>query len=82
MKTTGAAIPLIHGQFGLLPYFPRNGVTMVLGGGIGLRAPKEREAVSKEELDAGHALYVQKLRELFEREKEALGYGDRELVIL
>lgn len=82
VSAAGAAVPLISGQLGLLPYFPRSGITLVMGGGIGIEAPKDRGNVTKEELDRAHALYVRKLKELFDREKGALGYGDRELKIV
>ena len=81
-KTFGAAIPLICGSVGLLPYFPKSGVTMVFGDGVGLKPAKDPENVTKEELDSGHELYMTKLKELFDKEKGALGYGDRELEIV
>ena len=42
-KKFGAAIPLIHGQFGLLPYFPDKGVRLVFGEPVQLWKEKKWE---------------------------------------
>jgi len=83
-KNFGVAIPLLYGSFGLLPYLSEKGITMVFGDGIGLKRSEDKmgSKVSNEEIDAGHTLYVKKLRELFDKEKTALGYGDRVLEIV
>lgn len=85
-KSIGAAVPLIYGQFGLLPYFPENGVRLVFGAPIGLfqgGGKWEKGAkVTDDMINVAHKLYVEKLRELFDKEKGAMGYGDRELEIL
>ena len=41
-KKFGAAVPLIYGQIGLLPYFPPNGVKLVWGGERRVRGAKRR----------------------------------------
>ena len=81
-KKFGIAIPLLYGSVGLLPYLEGDGVTMVFGDSIGLERIEQSGKVTQEEIDTGHALYVQKLRELFDKEKHALGYGDRVLEIV
>ena len=72
-KKFGAAVPLIYGQIGLLPYFPPNGVKLVWGSPIGLfkgRKWAEGEEVTQAMIDDGHALYVAKLKEVREISKE------------
>jgi len=83
-KKFGAAIPLIHGQFGLLPYFPDKGVRLVFGEPVQLWKEKKWEKgmiITQNMIDEGHKVYCEKLRDLFEKEKGAMGYGDRELEI-
>lgn len=71
------AVPLISGQFGLMPY--RTPVTLVFGEPISL---KKNSHPSTFEVDAAHELYINALVKLFNNHKASLGYGDKELVIL
>lgn len=85
-KNFGAAIPVIHGQFGLLPYFPEKGIRLVFGEPIGLWKGKQTKwvkgmKIDQNMIDEGHAVYCEKLKELFEKEKGAMGYADRVLEI-
>ena len=64
---------------------PPYGVKLVWGAPIGLfKGIKWEEGmeVTQKMIDDGHALYVRKLKELFNKEKGALGYGDRELEVV
>ena len=70
------AIPLLRGQFGLMPY--RVPVTMVFGAPIKLI---HKQKPSQEEIDAAHATYCTALRKLFEDHKVKLGYKDAQLEI-
>jgi hypothetical protein len=42
---------------------------------------KKGMKITQEMIDEGHELYMRKLTELFDSEKERFGYGDRELEI-
>lgn len=73
----GVAVPLISGQFGLLPY--RRPVTLVFGAPIEVAHVAEP---TREQLDAAHALYMDRLLALFNAHKESMGYASAELEII
>lgn len=55
-------------------------LTVVFGEPIDV--PCEGDNIKPESVDKYHALYLQKLEELFDRHKDAEGYGHRKLKIL
>ena len=74
----GAAVMLLSGSFGLMPY--RVPVTGVVGPPILVK--KSIENPTQKQVNDLHALYVMALRDLFESQKQACGYGDAVLEIL
>jgi len=60
------------------PLLPRGQVALETVVGNPFRLPKIAEP-SQEEIDKWHAIYVEKLVDLFERNKAKFGYGEREL---
>ena len=81
MKNFGICVPFAKGTWGsFLPKAVKN--TIVVGDPIKLEKVNDVANITSEELDAAHALYAEKLRELFEANKDKLGYGDRELKIV
>mmetsp|Transcript_2070 Transcript_2070/g.4191 ORF Transcript_2070/g.4191 Transcript_2070/m.4191 type:complete len:207 (+) Transcript_2070:13-633(+) len=83
-KNLGFAAMFISGEYGMVPYLRQEGVTLVFGEAIGLWKDKKwvkGMEVTDEMVQEGHALYIAKLKELFDNEKEGMGYGDRELFI-
>ena len=74
----GVAAPRYQGAFGFLP--KRGAVDLVFGEPLEVpcKTPKQP---TDEELAAAHQLYCTKLKELFDKHKGALGYGDRELIM-
>jgi hypothetical protein len=71
-------------QYGLVPYLKEDGVTLVFGEAIGIWKDRKWERgmeVTDEMVNEVHALYIRKLKELFEKEKKGMGYGDRTLFI-
>ena len=73
-KQFGVAIPLVHGEYGLMPY--RKPVTLVFGEPICVTCNPDPSA---EELDKIHVLYMEQLQELFDTHKADMGYADCEL---
>lgn len=83
-KNCGFAAMIISGEYGLMPYLKEDGVTLVFGEAIGIWKDRKWERgmnVTDEMVEEAHDLYIRKLKELFEKEKGGLGYGDRALVI-
>ena len=77
-KRFGVAMPLYKGTFGFVP--KRVPVDVIFG------EPFEPTCAARgkptdEEVQAAHAEYVRRLRKCFDENKEALGYGDRELIV-
>uniref|UniRef100_A0A8D2HTQ5 Acyltransferase n=1 Tax=Urocitellus parryii TaxID=9999 RepID=A0A8D2HTQ5_UROPR len=72
------ALPLFHGRLGLLMPF-RSPIHTVVGAAIPVqRSPRP----SRAQVDALHALYVERLTQLFEEHKERYGVpADRHLVL-
>jgi 1-acyl-sn-glycerol-3-phosphate acyltransferase len=68
------------GRFGI-PYGIPKPVKLTVVLGEPLHIPCENDNVSKESVEKYHALYLEKVVELFERHKHAQGYGHRNLVI-
>ncbi|GAB5029520.1 diacylglycerol acyltransferase family protein [Nannochloropsis oceanica] len=60
------------------PLLPRGQVALETVVGNPFRLPKISDP-SQEDIDKWHAVYVQKLVDLFDRNKAKFGYGDREL---
>jgi diacylglycerol O-acyltransferase 2, plant len=77
-KKLGIAMPLYRGSFGFMP--KRRPVDLVFGEPIEpvLASPG---APTDAEVQAMHATYVVALKQLFDRHKGSLGYGDRELTV-
>jgi hypothetical protein len=73
-KRFGVAIPLVSGEFGMMPY--RRPVTLVFGAPIAVELNANPSA---EQLDAMHGRYMAALSELFETHKGDLGYGECQL---
>lgn len=73
-KRFGVAVPLVSGQYGMMPY--RKPVTLVFGAPIQVTLNADP---SGKELDKVHQQYMQALQELFDEHKASLGYGDCEL---
>ncbi|GMH71730.1 hypothetical protein TrRE_jg1801 [Triparma retinervis] len=83
-KNCGFAAMIISGEYGLVPYLKEDGVTLVFGEAIGIWKDRKWERgmeVTDEMVNEVHALYIRKLKELFEKEKKGMGYGDRTLFI-
>ena len=76
VKKFHVAIPLLRGQFGLMPY--RVPVTMVFGTPMKLI---HTSTPTQEDIDTAHANYCAALRQLFDEHKERLGYKDAKLEI-
>ena len=73
----GVAIPLLYGEYGLLPY--RVPVTLVFGEPIAtVKTPEPTD----EQLNAMHQQYMNALTALFNTHKGDLGYGADELELL
>lgn len=73
-KKFSVAIPLLYGQFGIMPY--RHPVTMVFGTPIKVpHTPKP----SEEQVDAAHEQYCAALQALFDKYKARCGYPDAQL---
>lgn len=69
------------GRFGIPLGIPKPvKISMVLGEPISV--PCEKDNVSTESVEKYHAVFVEKMGELFERHKHSEGYGHRNLVIL
>jgi len=81
MKTLGVCIPLAKGTAGSFVPFPIKN-TVVIGDPIVLEPVADITNITSEELDNAHKIYMSKIRELFDANKSALGYGDRELKII
>jgi len=72
---------LFFGRFGIPYGIPKAAkITTVVGEPISI--PCEKDNVSSESVEKYHALYLEKVMELFDRHKEANGYGHRNLVIV
>lgn len=78
-KKTQLAVPLVYGDSWVNPLKPMyKPVTIVVGDPIELDCcPNPPQAV----VDYYHGIFVQALIDLFDGNKERLGYGDRELVV-
>lgn len=80
MKNMHVCLPNARGLYGTCcPYPVKN--TVVVGDPVTFPT-KEKGVVTQEELDEAHALFVDKLKELFDKHKGPLGYGDRELIVV
>ena len=77
VKKFSVAIPLVCGQFGLLPY--RRAVTMVFGAPINVG---QNASPTEQELNEAHAKYVTAITALFNEHKASLGYGEAMLEII
>ncbi|CAN0082773.1 unnamed protein product, partial [Ectocarpus fasciculatus] len=73
----GVAVPLLWGQYGLMPY--KTAVTLVFGKPI---VVTKKANPSQAEVSEMHKEYITALTQLFEQHKESLGYGNKELMIL
>eukprot|EP00928_Gymnodinium_smaydae_P060096 TRINITY_DN4364_c0_g6_i1.p1 TRINITY_DN4364_c0_g6~~TRINITY_DN4364_c0_g6_i1.p1 ORF type:complete len:331 (-),score=39.12 TRINITY_DN4364_c0_g6_i1:185-1177(-) len=89
-RTVGAAIPLHYGPYGIPGLHFNSPVQLVVGTPVEMpRVPEppkdapadERQSYTKE-LEKHHARYVQEVQNLFERHKEASGYGHVSLHLL
>jgi len=78
MKNMRICLPIFWGKFGLLCPFDIP-LDMVFGEPIDVGM---NQAPTPEEIDNAHAKYMLRLKELFDKNKELFGYGDRELQIL
>mmetsp|Transcript_86165 Transcript_86165/g.168545 ORF Transcript_86165/g.168545 Transcript_86165/m.168545 type:complete len:342 (-) Transcript_86165:31-1056(-) len=76
VKKFHVAIPLLRGQYGLMPY--RTPVTMVFGAPIKL---PHTANPSSQQIEAAHKIYCEALLKLFDDHKEKLGYKDAILEI-
>ena len=76
VKKFHVAIPLLRGQYGLMPY--RTPVTMVFGAPIKL---PHTANPSSQQIEAAHKTYCEALLKLFDDHKEKLGYKDAILEI-
>lgn len=76
VKKFRVAIPLLRGQFGLMPY--RVPITMVFGAPIKL---PHCAKPSQEQIDTAHKEYCEALLKLFDEHKEQLGYQNAVLEI-
>lgn len=74
---TQVAIPLLYGEFGLMPY--RVPLTLVFG--KPLKFPPNSDP-SVEEIDAAHSAYCSALLNLFDTYKGRMGYEGAKLEIL
>jgi len=75
-------LPLFFwGRF-FIPYGIPNPVKIHTVFGEVIDIPCEGDSISHESVDKYHALYLEKMEELFERHKHAEGYGHRTLKIL
>ena len=75
-------LPLFFwGRFGI-PFGIPNPVKLSIVFGEPLEVPCEGDNISPASVEKYHALYLEKVKELFERHKDAEGYGHRNLVIL
>lgn len=63
-----------------IPLFPKSDCKVVTVFGEPIAFPKIEEP-TKEDVDKYHKVYMEKLVEMFENEKEAAGFGDRILEI-
>ena len=73
----GVAIPLLYGQFGLMPY--RVPVTLVFGAPLKITP---NATPSQEEVDAVHKLYCDALIKHFDEYKGRMGYEGHTLQII
>jgi len=73
-KRFGVAIPLVSGEWGMMPY--RRPVTLVFGKPIAVTPCADPTAA---ELDSLHATYMQVLQDLFDEHKADMGYAKCEL---
>jgi 2-acylglycerol O-acyltransferase 2 len=71
------AIPLLYGEFGLMPY--RKPLTLVFGKPLKFAQKAEP---TKEDIDSAHAAYCSALLKLFDGYKGKLGYNDAKLEIV
>jgi 1-acyl-sn-glycerol-3-phosphate acyltransferase len=81
VKNLGISIPLAWGLWGSLVCPHPVPTTIVFGKPLSFTS-KEPGHPTNEELDAAHDTFCNALVELFDRNKERLGYGDRKLEIL
>lgn len=74
-------VPVVFlGRFGIPYGIPKpTQITVVVGEPIEI--PAEKDNVSSESVEKYHAIYLEKVEELFERHKDSNGYGHRKLVI-
>jgi hypothetical protein len=73
----GVAIPLLWGQYGLMPY--RKNITLVFGSPLSVG---HNLSPTAEEVDAAHRNYCKALLQLFDQHKAALGHGNATLEII
>ena len=86
MKNFGICITLCCGLWGsMICPLPKK-TTIVFGKPIRFNTKNKNnnneEGPTPEELDAGHALFIKELTELFDEHKTRLGYGDRTLKVV
>ncbi|AGO11388.1 AaceriACR140Cp [[Ashbya] aceris (nom. inval.)] len=83
-KTYGFTIPFFFARgvfnydFGFLPF--RNPINVVVGKPVHIE--KRRTNPTMEEIDHYHALYVQELRNVFDKHKDKFGYAGKEIKIV
>lgn len=79
-RTIGFLPLFFIGRFGI-PYGIPKPVKLTVVVGEPIQIPCENDNVSSESVEKYHTLYLEKVVELFDRHKEAQGYGSRNLVI-
>ncbi|GMI52980.1 hypothetical protein ScalyP_jg11158 [Parmales sp. scaly parma] len=81
MKKLGVCIPFAKGTFNsFLPISVKN--TIVVGDPITFEKAIDPENVTAKELNHAHDMFVVALTKIFDDNKERLGYGDRDLLIV
>lgn len=81
IKAAGICLTLAWGMWGSMFCPLPTKMTIVLGEPISFDA-KDKNAITSEELDDAHKKFCKALKDLFDKHKEPLGYGDRSLEIL
>ena len=78
-KRLGVCLPLYAGSFGVLPL--RVPLDMVFGAPLELTPPVTPGKPTEEEVAMAHAQYIAALVALFNQQKSAFGYAERELSV-
>mmetsp|Transcript_21991 Transcript_21991/g.25426 ORF Transcript_21991/g.25426 Transcript_21991/m.25426 type:complete len:342 (+) Transcript_21991:97-1122(+) len=79
MKNMGICIPFCFGLLGSLCPLPKK-ITVAFG--APMKCTIKGTEPTSDKLDCAHQQFCKELKELFDKHKESLGYGNRELEIL